>query len=186
MSFTRITGGRFMKATFGMYLDGVSWSDEPASLGEVRLGPAGMLGLLESRLGLSAPPVRQARRIDENMKRMELCDSDDAWFHRSFSTDPWSTAKQMLEWRDELVESGWNGEPMDSLLPRLRALSEIERADLSLSRGEADRLRDVANALSEKREHCMADITVILNSRKINYHRVRIIGNSRLTILYGG
>ncbi|MDR3280390.1 MAG: PD-(D/E)XK nuclease family protein [Synergistaceae bacterium] len=137
-----------MRVTFGMYLDGARWSDGQAALGEVRLGPRGLLDLLESRLGLSGLSVGQAKRIDEYMKRVESRDSEDAWFHKSFAVDAWSTARQMLDWRDELVESGWDGRALDPSLPRLGALSDIESSDLPLSRGKSDRLRDAADALA--------------------------------------
>jgi len=92
-----------------MYLDGVPWSNKFASIGEVRTGPLGFLSILETRLGLTGISVHPVHRIDEYMKRMQHIDCDSAWFHDSFAVDPWSTARQMLLWRDELIEAGWQG-----------------------------------------------------------------------------
>ena len=43
-----------MKVLFGTNLDGVIWSTKEAALGEVRIGPGGLLGLLETRLGIES------------------------------------------------------------------------------------------------------------------------------------
>ncbi|MCK4267961.1 MAG: PD-(D/E)XK nuclease family protein, partial [Actinomycetia bacterium] len=100
-----------MHLTFGMNLDGSRWSEKQASMGELQLGPSGMLGLLATQLGLSLPTIHPARRINQYMKRLKVCDGGGMWFHDSFRADAWSTAKQMLAWRDELVESGWERQP---------------------------------------------------------------------------
>ena len=136
-----------MQITFGMYLDGVLWSQKRASFGEVQVGPLGLLSLLETKLGLTGPVIHPAVRIDQYMHRMELQDHPDKWFHTSFNADAWSTAKQMLAWRDELVEAGWRGETDESMSPRLQALAEFEKTDLPLAMGQEDRLREVLRQL---------------------------------------
>ena len=120
-----------MYLTFGMHLDGVDWSNKPASIGELTLGPLGMLNLLETRLGLTAPNVHQAERINQYMARLQACDGPGQWFHDSFQADPWSTAKQMLFWRDQLVEAGWDGQREIDASARLQALTKVEQADES-------------------------------------------------------
>ena len=136
-----------MKITFGMYLDGAPWSHKEASSGEVQVGPLGLLSLLETKLGLTGPVIHPAVRIDQYMHRMELQDHPDKWFHTSFKADAWSTAKQMLAWRDELVEAGWKGEADESMSPRLQALAELERTDFPLAMGQEDRLREILRQL---------------------------------------
>ncbi len=138
-----------MRVTFGFYLDGAPWSDKPASVGELRLGPAGMLGLLETRLGLSGPQVHPAARINQYMQRLEQADKPGCWFHDSFAADPWSTAKQLLSWRDTLVEAGWSGQLENSSSPRLQALADIEQVDIALAPGREDRLREVIRHLQQ-------------------------------------
>ena len=127
-----------MRIVFGMQLDGTIWSNENASIGEVRTGPMGFLSILETRLGIGMQSVHPVYRIDEYMKRLQLIDRESIWFHESFAIDPWSTARQLLEWRDELVEAGWDGQAIPSGSLRLDALAELECADVPLSGGRSD------------------------------------------------
>jgi RecB family exonuclease len=137
-----------MDLTFGMYLDGTTWTDKQASLGKLQLGPSGLLGLLETRLGLGGPVAHPAQRINAYMHLIQQCDRSGAWFHDSFEADPWSTAKQMLAWRDELIEAGWQGQGENSSSPRLRALASIEKSNRYLPLGQADRLQAVLSHLN--------------------------------------
>lgn len=136
-----------MRIVFGMQLDGTIWSNENASIGEVRTGPMGLLSILETRLGIGMQSVHPVYRIDEYMKRLQLIDRESIWFHESFAIDPWSTARQLLEWRDELVEAGWDGQAIPSGSLRLDALTELECADVPLSGGRSDQLRRVTACL---------------------------------------
>ncbi|MDR3230162.1 MAG: PD-(D/E)XK nuclease family protein [Synergistaceae bacterium] len=151
-----------MNLTFGMFLDGAPWSDREAALGEARFGPAGTLGFLETRLGLTTPAVHPARRIDEYLGHMKFHDRPDRWWHKSFQIDPWSTARQMLAWRDQLVAGGWRGKgkpfdesDMSGVSPRLAALADLEgtsengadKGTTFLSRGVDDRLQEVMACL---------------------------------------
>lgn len=138
-----------MRIEFGTYLDSLAWSDQAAAIGELRLGPMGMLGLLETRLGLNGNYVHPARRISEYLQRMQAIDSIGMWFHRSFAADPWSTAKQLLAWRDTLIASGWQGTALASTSTRLQALADIEAVKLPLSAGREDRLQAIATKLSQ-------------------------------------
>ena len=144
-----------------MYLDGVPWSNQLASIGEVRTGPWGLLSILETRLGLSGLPVHPVHRIDEYMRRMEHIDCDTAWFHNSFADDPWSTARQMLMWRDELVEAGWQGDMNTVSSLRLQALTELENLDLPLSPGRPERLRKVIKQLEKGNKVGIASINLV-------------------------
>lgn len=147
-----------MRLTFGMYLDGAPWSDKEASVGELQLGPSAMLDLLEKQLGLGGPKVHPAARINQYLQRLEACDRGDSWWHRSLGADGWSTAKQLLVWRDELIAAGWDGQAEASDSPRLRALAELERVDPPLASGRADRLREVARQLEPASSVAIADI----------------------------
>jgi RecB family exonuclease len=149
-----------MKILFGMNLDGVVWHDGQASLGSVRTGPLGLLGILESKLGLSRPAIHPVKRIDQYMKRLEEKDSELRWYHKSFAVDPWSTAREMLLWRDELVEAGWKGQ-LAAASPRLEELAEIENMDSPLSIGRADRLREVIESLENKLPTYIESISLV-------------------------
>ena len=145
---------------FGMFLDGAQWSDSPASLGELTLGPAGLLDFLETRLGLTAPTVHPAIRINQYMAKMTEVDAETIWFHRSFSRDPWATAEQLLCWRDELSEAGWTGTELKSS-NRLAAISDIGKSTLPLLPGFGDRLQVVIKALTDSPNLDIAKIELI-------------------------
>jgi ATP-dependent helicase/nuclease subunit B len=137
-----------MHLTFGMHLDGTDWSPKQASMGEMQVGPRGLLDVLETHTGLTGLYPHPARRIDQYAARLRACDSEDAWFHRSFKEDEWSTAKYLLALRDELIGAGWNGTASDTDSPRLRALAEAERCPLPLAAGFEDRLMEVMRDLA--------------------------------------
>ncbi len=147
-----------MHLTFGVYLDGVGWSHKPASMGELTVGPYGMLELLETRLGLTTPNVHPAERINQYMKRLEACDGEGKWFHESFETDPWATAKQMLFWRDQLIEAGWGGQIDPDGSARLTALAELEQTASALDMGREDRLQQVLLRLPQTSQIAISQI----------------------------
>lgn len=136
-----------MEIQFGMYLDGVVWSNKEASIGEVRTGPMGLRGILETKLGISKPESRAVYRIDAYMKRLNKLDSETAWYHQSFATDQWSTAEQLLKWRDEMIEAGWKGESFKDGSTRLKTLAELEKVTIPLPDGCSDRLQNVIKSL---------------------------------------
>lgn len=138
-----------MDITFGMHLDGVQWSERSAAIGTVRIGPNGFLGILETELGLSKPSIHPVHRIDAYMKRLEKLDCESAWFHESFSVDSWSVSRQLLKWRDELIEAGWTGEVMANASPRLKTLCNLEDIDIPLPAGYSYRMREVIKSLGE-------------------------------------
>jgi ATP-dependent helicase/nuclease subunit B len=102
-----------MRILFGMYLDGTVWSSQTSCIGEVRTGSWGLLAILETHLGLSGLSVHPATRIDEYLQCIEKIDHATAWFHESLAVDPWSTARQLLAWRDELIAGGWQDARVD-------------------------------------------------------------------------
>src|SRR5690625_6908848 len=76
------------------------------------MGPRALLQLLQTRLGLTRPPVEGAVRIAQYLRLIErhLATPSGArsfWPARSFAVGPWSTASQLLRWRDATVEAGW-------------------------------------------------------------------------------
>jgi RecB family exonuclease len=149
-----------MKILFGMNLDGVEWHDGEASLGSVRTGPLGLLGIHESKFGLSRLSVHPVKRIDQYMNKLEEKDNESRWYHKSFAVDPWSTAREMLMWRDELIEAGWKGESAAGS-PRLEELAEIENMDSPLSIGRADRLREVVASLESNMPAYIESVSLV-------------------------
>lgn len=143
-----------MKITFGMNMDGSLWNTGSASMGEVKIGPGGMVGLLETRLGMTMPTVHPVRRINETMGRLDEVAAGRArdWFGKSYEVDAWSTARQLLAWRDQLVEAGWDGKTTLLGSPRLEAIACLEQSQLPLFPGTGDRINRVLAALGECRE----------------------------------
>lgn len=138
-----------MQITFGMYLDGCEWSPNPAALGVIAIGPPGMLKLLEDRLGFSGIETGQPERINQFMQKIALANCP--WCKPSFELDRWSTAKQLLAWRDELIEAGWDG--ADGGSERLKTLWKIEQTGTPVAMGTGDRLQRILKALDMVKFH---------------------------------
>ena len=134
-----------MQITFGMFSDGAEWSSKTASLGEITMGPLRFLAWLESHTGLDGVQTPAPERINEYMQK--ICRVDPAWCRASFETDSWSTAKQMLAWRDDLMGNGWDGKSGGS--ERLKALSALEADPGPLSPGIPDRMKRVLTELQD-------------------------------------
>ena len=137
-----------MKILFGSYLDGSEWTFEKASLGKITCGPLGLLKLLETHLGFSAPVVSSAERINEYRKKIEALNSD--WCRDSFEKAPWQTASYLLSLRDTLIEAGWNGESGNTS-ERFDFFERIERLDAPLAPGFGDRLRRLIPEIGRER-----------------------------------
>ncbi|WP_448190489.1 RecB family exonuclease [Azospirillum sp. sgz301742] len=138
-----------MRVQFGWHLDGSCWPEtfdgRHASLGTAVAGPAGLLTILETRLGLSGPDAWPALRTAQYLARLRQADDGARFYSRSLAADGWSVAGRLLAWRDALVEAGWNGSGGGS---RLDTLAAVERAPVPLAPGRADRLRAVLDALA--------------------------------------
>jgi len=121
-----------------------------SSIGKLFVGLNGLLNVLEAHLGITGRDVHHADRIQAYLKCMErLKASNEAQFYLpSFEADQWSSAKQLLAWRDELVLAGWSGESSEQFTPRLNALSKIEQAlPVEVKRGQGDRFQRVLDVL---------------------------------------
>lgn len=138
-----------MKIEFGYFLDGVPWSDSPA-LGTLRVGPQGMLDLLNTRVARSYEPVPAAARIAAYLtalrEAIEAGSQAASWYASSLNSDPWSTAERLLFLRDCAVRAGWDcretGRRGSTPVPaRLAALAAAEtHFDRASYPGEADAL----------------------------------------------
>jgi len=135
-----------------------------ASIGKLFVGPGELLNLLETQLGLGGKDIHQAIRIQQYMECMEQLHGLDAgaFFAVSFAADPWSSAKQMLAWRDELVLAGWTGGTADDFTCRLDALAALELVlPDSLRKGTGDRLGVVLQTLQLEPSLSIVTIKVI-------------------------
>lgn len=110
-----------------------------AAFGEQWVGPHGLLGILETSLGLEGPTCAQSER---SAALIPVLGGTEGFWSESFANDAFATASEVLRWRDMLRLTGWNGEDGADRLAQLAAVSQ------SVLPGYPDRLAAVADALS--------------------------------------
>lgn len=115
------------------------------------LGRSGFLSLLETHLGLTAPPVHAAVRVTAYLTALRRADGPARFFHGSLEADSIETAARLLAWRDEWRMGGWDGQAGLGWPHRLRDLAEVEALAGALPPGEAERLRAVCIRLEQRR-----------------------------------
>jgi len=99
-------------------------------------------------LGLSGPQVTSVERITTYKRKIEAAGAGRFW-SKSFELDPWSSTRELLGWRDELIEAGWRS-GLGRERMRLADIAAVEEAGPVLPAGAPDRLRAVIKALGEK------------------------------------
>lgn len=141
-----------MRITLGLSLDGQRAIRPSNRLGDIDVGPLGLLGLLETSLGLAAPVSPTAERVIQYRDCLARRLTDQRFYARSFQTDELGTAALMLEWRDTWRLAGWAGTFTTEAPTRLRDMAEVEdEASQLLSPGIGDRLALVLTALDTKK-----------------------------------
>ena len=134
-----------MKIVFDSDFDRGAWpgplEGRTASAGEAWVGEAGLLGLLETALGLAGPPVPPSRRVAALVPAVR---GSEGFWSASASIDPLAVSRRLLAWRDFLFVQGWRGEEVPGA-PRLAALAAVTRDALP---GPVDRLLAVESALA--------------------------------------
>lgn len=145
--------GATLIVEFGWFLDRAPWAFSNPGLNRVRVGRKGFTNLLLTRLGLTRPDTTHADRVGQYLQRLLSIDSEDKWFHSSLAVDPWSTAAELLEARDDAVSNGWSGVlPVDAtpgakVSPLLQTLAAVETANGDVSPALADDIRGLPAAL---------------------------------------
>lgn len=140
-----------LRIVFGEHLDGQRGSAPANCLGELRVGPLGLLGVLETHLGLLREHPSHAERIVQYRDCLRKSDGPDRFFHASFETDALGTAQTLLEWRDSWYLHGWDGVAPAGAPPRIHDMAQVEAHARSLvgpSIGE--RLAQVAEAMQRR------------------------------------
>ncbi|MDD2716804.1 MAG: PD-(D/E)XK nuclease family protein [Candidatus Wallbacteria bacterium] len=129
-----------LKVHFSMHFGGRTWPGPAADgpeFGVARVGMGGLLGLLETKLGLSGeyqPDLLRAAALVSNLGK-------DAFYSASAEVDRLGTARHLLRIRDFLMLHGWKGEQAGKRLSELRDVCH----DLPL--GTPDRLNAVLDRM---------------------------------------
>jgi hypothetical protein len=138
-----------VELVFSWFADSGAWPEFPgdgiAALDQEVAGPLRLLDHVETMLGLGRPGVAAVQRIAIYRRKIEACGPGRFWSD-SFALDPWSSTRELLRWRDELIEAGWRP-GMGSARRRLADLSAAEKAGHDLPLGQADRLRIAIDSL---------------------------------------
>lgn len=116
-----------MNIRFGLHLDGQRGWHPASQLGYQRLGPLGLLNILETQLGLLRDQPSQSERIVQYRDCLKRCDHAERFYRRSFATDELGTAATLLGWRDLWHLHGWSGKFEETESARLRDLGEVEQ-----------------------------------------------------------
>lgn len=141
-----------LRVTFGLHLDGQRGSRPANRLGEIAVGPAGLLNILETQLGLGGEQASRAERIVQYRDCLAQRAGASRFYHASFATDPLGTAAALLEWRDLWHLHGWSGifkADAPLRLADLAAVEELARQHLAPSVGE--RLDRVLQEIDRRR-----------------------------------
>jgi len=135
--------------TFLWFADAGAWPERPggaaASLDQAVVGPNALLDHVETMLGLGRPAVANVKRIAVYRQKIEASGGPRFW-SESFALDPWSSSRELLRWRDELIEAGWRP-GVGAARRRLADLAAAETSGPALPLGRADRLRAAVAAL---------------------------------------
>ena len=141
-----------MKISFGIGLDGYETLEARQALAMPICGPLALLQLLETRLGLKAKSTTSAHRVVQFRQILErLAVERPTFYVESFKKDPYAVAETLLQWRDDLIEAGWDGQASVGDTARLRDMATVEAQTTNcLSAGSADRLRSVNQELASR------------------------------------
>lgn len=142
-----------MEIVLGLGLDSRQGPSAQPLFNAATLGPAGLLGVLETHLGLAGPAVSQAQRVAVYLSCLQRAEGvppgvTQRFYSESLRVDPMGAAERLLAWRDEWRMGGWKGQGVAPTLERLRDLSLVEsEAVHELPPGEPERLEAVCHAL---------------------------------------
>ncbi|AMM31979.1 hypothetical protein SA2016_1299 [Sinomonas atrocyanea] len=147
-----------MIVEFGWFLDRAPWAYASPGLNRVRVGRKNLIGLLQTRLGLTRPEVPNAERVSQYLRRLEHLDAPEAWFHRSLAADPWSTAQELLAARDDAVANGWDGALDGEASPLLQTLAAAEGLGRQTAGGERAGNGPLAPSLADDVVELLAEL----------------------------
>ena len=116
-----------MLIRFGLSLDALQPDPPATEFGAVTLGPLGLLGVLETQLGLPAVVATPADVLMAYRACLAAADHERRFYHASFALDPINVSRTLLDWRELLYEHGWDGHFAIDAPARLRDLADVEQ-----------------------------------------------------------
>jgi ATP-dependent helicase/nuclease subunit B len=125
---------------------------EPAvdALGRVTTGPAGLLRLLEARLGIPAAEPPLTTRLIQYLACIDRASLPTAFYRASWEADPFSVARTLLQWRDHWYLAGWRGTFATGAPAKLADMAAIEAvARDAVDPGPGQRLQRVIALLPD-------------------------------------
>jgi ATP-dependent helicase/nuclease subunit B len=149
-----------MQLHFGLSLDDAFFRHEVPPYGGIfYAGPKKLLQHLEDYLGLSGTlPVDEYLRVEQYRQVIEadLKAQQNRFYSASYAADAFATAQQVLQWRDELLLSGWDFTPMEDMPERLATIAALEKRlrelPKPLCQGLADRWHQVCLAIPQRKQ----------------------------------
>ena len=163
-----------MQLRLGIHLDGQRGRLPVNQLGHTDVGPLGLIGILETQLGLVPPAENTAQRCVQFRECLQKTDGPERFFHKSFEADDFGTAAMLLNWRDTWRMHGWSGQIIGEGNTRLKDMEAIEKLAIEhLSLGTAERLQRILSAL-ETHSFMIESIVLIdpLNSFPVLWQKV--------------
>jgi RecB family exonuclease len=141
-----------MHITLGLNLDSRQGPSRKDVLDQPVVGPMGLLGILETCLGLSRPEASTAKRVTSYLGHLRKLAVLGRFYSRSLEADGVGTSAKLLSWRDEWRLGGWDGSAPASSPRRLLDMAEVEQiASGNVPPGQAERLTAVLAALETER-----------------------------------
>ncbi len=138
-----------MRVTFGLRLDERQGPLDQSLFAAPILGRLGLLGLLETHLGLAGPDTPRAQRVAAYLGHLRRLDDGKRFYSASLAADEVGTAAELLSWRDEWRLGGWKGDAPVGAPRRVKDMADVEASAAGhLAPGEAERLAEVVQALT--------------------------------------
>lgn len=141
-----------MRVRFGLHRDALEPTPPRTAVGEITVGPLGLLGLLESDLGIVPVTSHPSESIATYRECLAECDDWVRFYHRSFDVDPVGVARILDDWRQQWYLHGWDGRFPDQVCGRLGDMAKVESlATERVPPGVGQRLRSILALLDKRR-----------------------------------
>ena len=141
-----------MFVRFGLHRDGHHPAPVETAVGEVVVGPRGLLRLLESDLGIPPADHHAAEEVAEYRACLDEANDLARFYRESFAVDPVGVARTLVDWRRDWYLRGWDGTFPSGAPLRLADLAAVEeRAAGRVPAGFGERIRRVLELLDERR-----------------------------------